>query len=165
MNVETAIETLFGKIEDGSSEAESARADVLAAQFAHTTTFGEFDGGKPKKTHRVVWAPTEASLAAVAVSEGRDTGCGASCVILRGGDATPPVILGCDPCVSAEIVCAETKGLDPLMQEEGDATTSARPAGKDGLFAAIARLHDSKGIGKIKLDAQVCDAMLRSARV
>ena len=164
MNVETAIETLFGKIEDGSSEAESARADFLAAQFAHTTTFGEIGGGKPKKTHRVVWTPTDASLAAVAVSEGRDAGCGASCVILRGGDSTPPVILGCDPGVSAEIVCAETKGLDPLTQDTGDATTSARSVGKDGFFAAIARLHDSKGIGKIQLDTQVCDAVLQSAR-
>jgi hypothetical protein len=150
MNVETAIETLFGKIEDGSSQAESARADVLAAQFAHTTTFGKTDGGNAFKTHRVVWTPTDASIAAVAVSEGRDSGCGGACVILHGGDATPPVILGCDVGVSAEIVCAET---EDLPQNEGDASASA--AGKDGLFAAVARLHDLKGVGKIELDAQV----------
>ena len=162
MNVETAIETLFGKIEDGSSQAESARADVLASQFAHTATFGKADGGKAFKTHKVVWTPTDASVAAVAVSEGRDTGCGSECVILRGGDATPPVILGCDPGVSAEIVCAETVESPSAIQVDSDASASAAAVGKDALFAAIARLDDSKGVGKIELDAQVCEGVLHN---
>ena len=160
MNVETAIETLFGKIEDGSSEAESARADVLASQFAHTITFGEKNNDKAKKTHRVVWTPTDASIAAVAVSEGRDTGCGEACVILRGSNATPPVILGCDPGVSAEIVCAEGEALETLSQKKDGRTAGAGPIGKDGLFAAIARLQDSKAVEQ---NTQVRDQVLQGA--
>lgn len=161
MNVETAIETLFGKIEDGSSEAESARADVLAARFAHALTISGRDGENVGDTLRVAWTPTDASIAAAAVSEGRGNGCGGACVILRGSEGTPPVILGCDPGISAEIVCAETDGRHPPIRSGGSlsaSTTSA--AGKDGLFAAIARLHDSNGVGKIELDAQVCDGTL-----
>jgi hypothetical protein len=189
MNVETAIETLFGKIEDGSSEIESAKADALAAQFAHTATIVGEGTKKPKRTHRVVWVPTDASAAAIAVAGGGEgssggngngkhpaaaaaTGRGGACVILRGSEGVPPVILGSDPGLSAELVGAETVaaggggggGANGSSSSSSQAAVHAAAAaaagggggggGQDGLFAAIARLND-KAIGAIELDAQV----------
>ena len=102
MNVRTTIETIFDKIEDGFAEAESAAADALAAQFAHTATFGGV--GKKQKTHMLVWTPTNDGVHRYR-----------PCMILRGGRNAPAVVLGSDKGVSAEMVCAARDGAGDGM--------------------------------------------------
>ena len=134
MNVETAIETLFGQLDDGSAEAEAAKADALCSQYKHAATVGETGPAR-----RLVWTPTDASAAAA----GGDPGAGGCrCTVLRGGDDIPPLLLGSDAGLEVETVGPEGGGGGEARQG-------------DGLFAALARLADSE-VGQIRLGAEVC---------